>query len=67
MFVVFEQSAVMAACTATHSTALAGQTALKSINELSRKVGNVQARVTMRKASSSDSIWYCDSSLASHI
>jgi hypothetical protein len=43
------------------STALAGQSLLKPVNELSRKVGNVEARVTMRRAvsksSASDSIW----------
>lgn len=45
-----------------HSTALAGQGVLKPVNELSRKVGNVEARVTMRrtvsKSAGSDSIWY---------
>jgi hypothetical protein len=51
----------MAAATACASTALAGQSLLKPVNELSRKVGNVEARVTMRrtvsKSAGSDSIW----------
>jgi hypothetical protein len=54
-------SATMAAATACASTALAGQSLLKPVNELSRKVGNVEARVTMRrtvsKSAGSDSIW----------
>jgi hypothetical protein len=50
----------MAAATACASTALAGQSLLKPVNELSRKVGTSEARITMRKSksSSSDSIWY---------
>ncbi len=49
----------MAAATAMHSTALAGQSLLKPVNELARKVGNVDARVTMRGtvSKSADSIW----------
>ncbi len=49
----------MAAATAMHSTALAGQSLLKPVNELARQVGSSDARVTMRKtaAKSSDSIW----------
>jgi hypothetical protein len=46
----------MAAATAMHSTALAGQSLLKPVNELFRKVGAGEARVTMAKGSSS-SIW----------
>jgi hypothetical protein len=45
----------MAAVSAMHSTALAGQGLFK-FNELARKVGTSQARVTMAKGSSS-SIW----------
>jgi len=52
----------MAAATAMHSTALAGQSLLKPVNELARQVGTSDARITMRKtaskSSSSDSIWY---------
>jgi hypothetical protein len=49
----------MAAATACASTALAGQSLLKPVNELSRKVGNVDARITMRRTASksSGSIW----------
>jgi light-harvesting complex II chlorophyll a/b binding protein 1/light-harvesting complex II chlorophyll a/b binding protein 2 len=39
-----------------NSTALAGQAIFKPVNELSRKVGAGQARVTMAKGSSG-SIW----------
>lgn len=48
-----------AAATAMHSTALAGQTLLKPVNELARKVGNSEARTTMRRTVSkgADSIW----------
>jgi hypothetical protein len=42
-----------------HSTALAGQSLLKPVNELARQVGANDARISMRKtaAKSSDSIW----------
>jgi hypothetical protein len=48
----------MASATACGSTAFAGQTLLKPVSELSRKVGTNEARVTMRKAASSSSIWF---------
>ena len=52
----------MAAATACASTALAGQSLLKQSNELARRVGTSEARVTMRKTASksqsSDSIWW---------
>jgi len=49
----------MAAATAMHSTALAGQSLLKPVNELVCQVGTSDARVTMRKtgAKTNDSIW----------
>ena len=50
----------MAAATAMHSTALAGQSLLKPVNELSRKVGAGEARVTMAKGSSSSIWWVSD-------
>ena len=52
----------MAAATAMHSTALAGQSLLKPVNELARQVGTSESRISMRKTASkssgSDSIWY---------
>jgi light-harvesting complex II chlorophyll a/b binding protein 2 len=48
----------MAAATACASTSLAGQSLLRPVNELARKVGTNEARVTMRKSSSSTSFWY---------
>lgn len=53
-------AAAMAAATACASTSLAGQSLLQPANELARKVGTSQARITMRKASSgnSGSYWY---------
>ena len=61
---VLDLSAIgdMAAATACASTALAGQSLLKQSNELARRVGTSEARVTMRKTASksagSDSIWW---------
>ncbi len=43
----------MAAATACASTALAGQSLLKPVNELSKQVGAGKARVTMAKAGGS--------------
>eukprot|EP00246_Nothoceros_aenigmaticus_P017634 TRINITY_DN87_c0_g1_i1.p1 TRINITY_DN87_c0_g1~~TRINITY_DN87_c0_g1_i1.p1 ORF type:complete len:266 (-),score=30.43 TRINITY_DN87_c0_g1_i1:336-1133(-) len=50
----------MASATACASTSFAGQTVLKQVNELSRKVGNVEARVQMKRTQKSapPSIWY---------
>jgi len=53
-----------AMATACASTALAGQSLLQPANELVRKVGTSNARVTMRKASSSTSYWYQFSELS---
>ena len=55
----------MAAATACASTALAGQSLLKPVNELARQVGTSEARITMRRTQqkSSDSIWYATLSI----
>nr|AYH52938.1 chlorophyll a-b binding protein 5 [Hymenophyllum caudiculatum] len=52
--------AAIATTSAISSSTFAGQTLLKSPSELSKRVGNVEARVTMRrtKKMSEDSIWY---------
>jgi len=52
---------IMATASAISSSTFAGQQVLKPQSELSRKVGNVEARVSMRRTlkSTPESIWYC--------
>jgi light-harvesting complex II chlorophyll a/b binding protein 2 len=51
---------IMATASAISSSTFAGQQVLKPQSELSRKVGNVEARVSMRRTlkSTPESIWY---------
>ena len=54
----------MAATTAMHSTALAGQSLVRPVIEFARQLGSRKARVSIRETASKSagnaSIWYVD-------